>query len=55
MLYEMTRKEIKIENLTHNSVFITSDDMPTHLVHKISPSMPQSAQFVAQLNPNVEK
>ncbi|KAM3181110.1 hypothetical protein ACTXT7_014996 [Hymenolepis weldensis] len=41
-------------NLTRDSALIDSDAMPPRLAHKMSASMPQSAQFVAQLSPPVK-
>ncbi|KAM3187427.1 hypothetical protein ACTXT7_002343 [Hymenolepis weldensis] len=41
-------------NFMRDVALIDSDDIPTRLVHKMSPSLPQSAQFVALPNPSVE-
>ncbi|KAM3175737.1 hypothetical protein ACTXT7_007942 [Hymenolepis weldensis] len=52
---KLATKGVKIANLTRDFALSDSDAMPMRLVHKMSASMSQSIQFVAQLNPPVEQ
>ncbi|KAM3175705.1 hypothetical protein ACTXT7_008000 [Hymenolepis weldensis] len=45
-LQELVRKGFKMANLTCDSALVGSCVMPIQLVHKLSASMPQFAQFV---------
>ncbi|VUZ56721.1 unnamed protein product [Hymenolepis diminuta] len=49
-LQEVDKEGVKMVNLRRDS-----DDIPMHLIHKMSASVPQSAQFVVHPNPSVEQ
>ncbi|VUZ44497.1 unnamed protein product [Hymenolepis diminuta] len=51
----MVGEGVKMANPIHDSVVPDFDSLPTTLVHKISASLPQSAQFGAQPNLSVEQ
>ncbi|VUZ57694.1 unnamed protein product [Hymenolepis diminuta] len=42
-------------NFSRGSLLIDFDAKATHLVHKISASIPQSAQFMAQPSPSFKQ